>query len=157
MISVNEALKSVLARSHPLPPIPLEVTAAVGRVLAEDITSSVDSPPHDKSLVDGYALRASDVDQPGKQLEVLEEVTAGDLPTREVTSGTATRLMTGVAIPPGADAVVMLEETDSADGKAVSIRRAPPDPGSNIMRQGVSMRRGQTVIEAGSVIVAVSN
>src|SRR5437763_15183071 len=109
MLSVDEALKLVLEQAVPLPPVNKPLMDARDCVLAEDIASDIDSPPHDKSIVDGYALIASEISQPGVELAVLEEVTAGELPTRTVERGTTTRIMTGAPLPPGADAVVMIE------------------------------------------------
>ena len=71
-------------------------------LLAEDVTSAVDSPPFDKSLMDGYAVVSSDR---AEVRQVLEEIGAGSVPRRPVTPGTATRLMTGAPLPEGADAV----------------------------------------------------
>ena len=152
MISVDEALRHVLDHSFPLASTSLELSAALGRTLAADVTSDIDSPPHDKSLVDGYALRTSDLGGANTQFKVLEEVTAGEMPSCKVTSDSVTRIMTGAAIPEGADAVVMLEETEARDAGTVLIRRSALPAGSNIMRRGTSLCRGDTVLEAGATI-----
>ena len=88
---------------------------ALGCTLAEDVASDVDSPPHDKSVVDGYAVVAADLVGGSAEFEILEEVTAGAIPHRAVTPGRATRIMTGAPLPEGADAVVMIERADVAD------------------------------------------
>src|ERR1700719_4482817 len=106
MLSVDEALQLVLARAKPLPAVSTPLDEALGRTLAEEIRSDVDSPPHDKSLVDGYALVAADLAGGQADLEILEEVTAGAVPSRSAARGQATRIMTGAPIPAGADAVV---------------------------------------------------
>src|SRR5688572_13267144 len=125
MLSVDQALKLVLQHTAPRPAVSVGLIDALGQVLAETVTSDIDSPPHDKSQVDGYALRAADVASPSARLRVLEEVTAGMLPTIAVESGTATRIMTGAPIPEGADAVVMVEQTAlDADGH-VCVQAAP--------------------------------
>ena len=152
MISVDEALRHVLDHSFPLPSTSLELSAAVGRTLAADVTSDIDSPPHDKSLVDGYALRTSGLGGANTQFKVLEEVTAGEMPSCKVTNDSVTRIMTGAAIPEGADAVVMLEETEASGTGAVLIRRSAVPAGINIMRRGASLCRGDTVLEAGAAI-----
>ncbi len=84
---------------------------ATGLILAEDVASDVDSPPHDKSIVDGYAVRSADLKEGRAELKVLEEIVAGSVPTRAVTPGTASRIMTGAPMPDGADSVVMIERT----------------------------------------------
>ncbi len=159
MLSVEEALRQVLDHAKARPVEERAVGEVRGLVLAEDVASDVDSPPHDKSVVDGYAVRAADLPQGAAELEVLEEVTAGAVPTREVTRGSATRIMTGAPIPSGADAVVMIEHSrllaGGADGQRVQISGKPPVAGQNIMRRAVSMRRGQIVLTAGRQLRAI--
>ncbi|MCI0360472.1 MAG: molybdopterin molybdotransferase MoeA [Planctomycetaceae bacterium] len=154
MLSVDEALKLVLDHARPLS-WPQSLTIgdgeALGCVLTERVTSDIDSPPHDKSIVDGYALIAADAEEPGRELTVIEEVTAGAVPTRTVERGTATRIMTGAPLPAGADAVVKVEQTTLA-GDRVRIHQSPVKPGQNIMRQGASLKRGQVVLEPGKVL-----
>src|SRR5438445_4837576 len=110
MLSIDEAQKLVLDHAKPKA---AEVAAVgvLGDILAEPIVSDIDSPPHDKSVVDGYAVIAADVAAAGVELVVLEEVTAGAMPTRTVEPGSGTRIMTGAPLPAGADAVVMVEQT----------------------------------------------
>ena len=103
--------------------------------------------------MDGYAVVASDI-VPGVELSILEEVTAGDVPTKPVTSGTATRIMTGAPIPEGADAVVMVERTElvGEDSTTVRIDTDNSQPGQNIMPRGESVRCGDVVLRIGSMI-----
>ncbi|MEX2559554.1 MAG: hypothetical protein WD403_06545, partial [Pirellulales bacterium] len=134
MITVEEALKRVLARARPRPAEITPVADALGLVLAEEVTSDVDSPPHDKSIVDGYAVVAADLAGGEARLEVLEEIVAGAVPTRQVAAGQATRLMTGAPLPPGADAVVMVENAQVLPGpdggvERVLLRAAQVRPG----------------------------
>jgi molybdopterin molybdotransferase len=156
MLSVAEALDLVLQQASTLPPCRVELSAASGRVLAEDVRSDVDSPPHDKSIVDGYAVVAADVRDGKATLSVLEEVVAGDVPRERVVSGTATRIMTGAPIPEGADAVVMVEQTKfSAEAGTsrgigtVVIDGPPVATRQNILPRGVSVRQGDVVLSAG--------
>ena len=117
-------------------------------MLAEDVTSDIDSPPHDKAMVDGYAVIASD----SGPRTVIEEVTAGRIPQRTVTPGTATRIMTGAPVPEGADAVVMVERTETlADGK-VRLLNPPATPAQHIMRKATAMRRGDVVLRRGAEV-----
>src|SRR5829696_6387614 len=103
MISVAEAFEHVKRTTHPGTAARVELNETLGRVLAEDVASDVDSPPHDKALVDGFAVIAQDVAAPGAELRVIELLTAGNVPQKVVTSGTATRIMTGAPVPNGAD------------------------------------------------------
>jgi molybdopterin molybdotransferase len=153
VISVEEALERIRQHAQPRAAHTIRAADALGHVLAADIHSDIDSPPHDKALMDGYAVVASDI-VPGVELTILEEVTAGDVPTKTVTSGTATRIMTGAPIPDGADAVVMVERTELiGDDKAtVRIDADKAQPGQNIMRRGESVRSGDIVLRAGRMI-----
>ena len=168
MIDVTEALSRVMAaargaaRAREVCKTPL--AEALGMVLAEDVASDVDSPPHDRAIVDGYAVRSADfVRRPTSdtvepvELEVIEEVTAGDVPSATVGSGQATRIMTGAPVPEGADAVVMVEETEAfaephtpLGGVRFQVQRVAE--GQNIMPRATSMRRGQVVLSAGAML-----
>jgi molybdopterin molybdotransferase len=154
MLSVDEALRLVLEHSPQLSPAPRAVHNARGFVLAEPIVSDIDSPPFDKSIVDGYAVIAADVQEVGSELDVLEQITAGQMPTRSVERGTATQIMTGAPLPLGADAVVMVEHTQTS-GNRVRINQTPVKVGQNIMRRATSLSRGQVVLQPGKVIRAV--
>ena len=153
MLSVEAALKLVLDHARPLAPQQTDLGAALGRVLAEPIASDIDSPPYDKSIVDGYAIVAADSEAHGAELTVIEEVTAGALPAKTVAPGTTTRIMTGAPLPAGANAVVMLEQTTLAGDR---VRIGPSvKPGQNIMRRGTSLTRGQVVLQPGKVLRAI--
>ncbi len=151
MLSVAEALSRVLEHATAKPPSDVALADALGLVLAEDIVSDIDSPQHDKSMVDGYAINSADLKAGRAQLEVLEEVTAGSLPTRSVTSGHGTRIMTGAPIPAGADAVVMIELT-KLNGSLVEIKDNHFQRGQNILPCGKSLRRGDVVLQRGALI-----
>jgi molybdopterin molybdotransferase len=153
MLSVAEAQAIVVQHAHPLPPQALPLTPAVlGLVLAEDVVSDLDMPPYNKALMDGFAVRSSDLPEGRATLTVIEEVTAGRTPQRTVGTGQATRIMTGAPLPAGADAVVMNERTQLLDGQRVQIDDKPPRPGQNILFQGREMRRGDVVLAAGAVL-----
>jgi molybdopterin molybdotransferase len=128
---------------------------ALGKTAGADVASDVDSPPYDKSLVDGYAVLAADVQDAPVELQVVEEVMAGQVPQRSVTTGTAIRIMTGAPIPSGADAVVMVEDTRRVDDSHVKVTVDRLESGQSIMRQGVSMKREQVVLRRGTPIRAV--
>lgn len=157
MLSVDEALKRVLAEAVGRPSIECPLRDALGLVLAEDVTSDVDSPPHDKSLVDGYAVVAADLAGGSVELAVLEEVTAGAVPHRAVARGASVRVMTGAPIPEGADAVVMIERSELVAEDPNRVRLSVPKvaSGQNIMRRATSMARGDVVLAAGAELRAI--
>jgi len=115
-----------------------------GRVLAEDLTADRDAPPFDRSMRDGYAVRAADL--PGT-LAVIGEVRAGSLFHGSVGEREAVEIMTGAPVPAGADAVVMVEHSDRRDG-SVEIGRGA-ETGQNICKQGSEARAGDVVLRAG--------
>lgn len=151
MIEIEEALRLVLSRSRARPTVSLPNQLAVGRVLAEDIRSDVDSPPHDKSLVDGFAVRLEDA-RAGEPLRILELVVAGQQPTQPLSERTATQIMTGAPVPVGTQAVVMVEQTEAIDETTVRIVNADPKPGQGIMPRATSFSRNEIVLKRGHVI-----
>lgn len=157
MLSVDEALAAIEQAARPKAAASQPVAECLALVLAEDVASDVDSPPHDKSIVDGYAVTAADLAGGEACLTVLEEVVAGKLPTRRVERGTATRIMTGAPLPDGAEAVVMVEQTEfAADAGGalgqVKIRTPKFTAGQNIMRRAASLRQGDVVLRAGHLL-----
>jgi molybdopterin molybdotransferase len=148
MITVEEALRLVLENVGPIAPRDVAPADALGCILAEAVRSDVDSPPYDKSIVDGYAIRSADLKDGAAELRVVEEVTAGRLPQLSVEPGTATRIMTGAPIPVGADMVVMVEKTRQPTPETVHIGGVRAAVGANVARRGVSMRSGETVLPA---------
>jgi putative molybdopterin biosynthesis protein len=140
----------------PLPSERVTLGSALGRVLATDIAAPVDVPGFDRSGVDGFALRASDIigasDAAPCRLRLNHEVIAcGHAPTVEVATGTATAVATGGMVPRGADAVVMIEHTDlleQAAAPVIEVRRAAA-PGQFIAYAGSDIARGETVLRQG--------
>jgi molybdopterin molybdotransferase len=155
MLSVAEALEQILAQATPREPVVRPAASALGLVLAENVTSDVDSPPHDKSIVDGYAVIASDLVDGGAELIVIEEVAAGALPSRALTPGTATHIMTGAPVPEGADAVVMVEKSRRVAHDRIDLRDERITAGQNIARRASSMSRGQTVLARGKLLRSI--
>ncbi len=130
---------------------------AMGRVLAEDIAAMVDVPSFDRSNYDGYAVRAADTygaqEEEPRQLELLEEVLAtGVVPTQEVAPGTAITIATGGMLPRGADAVVMVEYTET-DGNALTITKAVT-PGFGVSFAGSDVTGGETVLRRGQLLTS---
>jgi molybdopterin molybdotransferase len=151
MLSIAEALELVLANTDRKPATRVGAAEALGLSLAEDVASDIDSPPHDKAMVDGYAVQAADLASGSADLSILEEVTAGAEPTKTVARGSCTRIMTGAPLPAGADAVVMIERSQLLDAQHVRISDRVKAR-QNIMPRGDSMRAGEVVLRAGHEI-----
>jgi molybdopterin molybdotransferase len=147
LLQVDEALQRILAAIQPLGTEEAAVTDAAGRVLREDVVAGADVPFADNSAMDGYALRSEDTTAAPARLAVLGDLPAGSYSNRALEPGTALRIMTGAAIPPGADAVAQVEITDGG-GDAVTIRREVPK-GANIRRRGEDMRAGELILRDG--------
>ena len=148
MLSVTQAFDKLLATVKPLNVVSLPLSDLLGLTLAEDVSAIGDSPPFDKSLMDGFAVRAADVASGFASLKVIEVVTAGQVPSKSVGPGEATQIMTGAPIPEGADLVVKIEET-LPDIHSVHITTKSIAPGTNIIRRGTSVRAGDVVLKAG--------
>lgn len=154
MIEISFALELIKQNVRPLPSERVSLLNAAGRTLSADVVSDVDSPPHDKSLMDGFAVRAVDAAISGAKLSIIETVLAGQSPSLPLTAGTATRIMTGAPLPVGGDAVVILESTDfdpNQPSGSVTIYEGV-SLGKHIMRKADSMRSGETVLQAGTLI-----
>jgi molybdopterin molybdotransferase len=149
MLTIEEALEFVARYTAPLDPRKVPLTDAAGLVLAEDVVSEFNSPPYNKAVMDGYAVRSGDR-QPERR--VLEEIGAGTVPRHPVTPGTATRIMTGAPLPEGADAVVAIEKSEMVGATTVRLHQVDPSPGQHVMPLGASMRAGDVVLRAGAVM-----
>jgi molybdopterin molybdotransferase len=130
---------------------------ANGRVLARDVVADGDVPPFTRAGMDGYAVRAQDTagatrERP-KTLTWIEKVFTGQMPARAVGALQCTEIATGAPMPDGADAVVMVEETDADDAGQVRIFAAV-EPRQNTGRQGADIQRGQTILRAGEELNA---
>jgi gephyrin len=147
-ITVDEALRRVLAATPVLPPARVALTAAAGLVLAEPLVAAEDLPPFPAATMDGFAVVAGD--GPGWRQLVGEQL-AGYIVNVTVQSGTVARITTGAPVPAGANAVVMVEHTREDDGR-VEIQQERVGVGENIRPVGVDMARGQLVLPAGTVI-----
>ena len=127
---------------------------ANGRAAAADVESTRDVPPFSRAGMDGYAVIADDTFGASryepKTLRVIEKVYTGQMPTRQLTPGTAVEIATGAPMPAGADAVVMVEETERV-GEKVRIQ-TPVYPRQNVGRQGADIVIGQTVIRDGDIL-----
>ena len=148
LMPVDDALARVLAslEGYRQPIVSLDLLPALGRVLAEDVISPIAVPGEDNSAMDGYALRAADATG---TLAVSQRIPAGTIGS-ELAAGTAARIFTGAAIPPGADAVVMQENCE-ASGGSVTISGSV-SAGQNIRPRGQDITVGDIVLHAGRVL-----
>ena len=156
MISVADAIEIVLAQINQLPAEKVGLAEARNRILAEDVVADSDLPPFDRSQMDGYAIRATDVDNAPVSLRIAGESAAGRGWHHELSEGTAVRIMTGAPVPAGADSVQQVELTrEIADGTEVEILH-PVVKGRSIVARGSEIRAGQIVLRAGEVIDAAA-
>lgn len=162
MISVQEAQQRILSNFKPLETEIVPLNSALGRVLTQSIDSEMDLPLFDNSAVDGFAVQAADIASAGKNtpitLKVVADVPAGSVTGTRISQGQAARIMTGAPIPDGADAVVMVEDTDASrqpvGGSApdrVQVFTAIGD-GGNIRRLGSDILRGQGIFSVGDIL-----
>ena len=154
MIQVQEALDKILTKIQfkGVEKIPLD--QALGRVMAEDVVSRINNPPLDNSAMDGYALIAGDIqsatpENPVK-LEMVEEIAAGYTAKGTLKPGQTMRIMTGAPIPPGADAVLMQEDTQKDGDSILCLDRA--DVEENIRRAGEDIKIGESVLKKGTTL-----
>lgn len=156
LIPLAEAREHVLARCAPRAPLAVPLVEALGCVLAGAITAREPVPPWANSAMDGYAVRSADVVGAAAatpvSLPVVATVAAGAAADTEVGPGQAVRIMTGAPMPPGADAVVMVERTRGGpDATVVEVLEAV-EPGRNVRTAGSDIAPGQVVAEVGTVL-----
>jgi molybdopterin molybdotransferase len=147
IIPVEDALAIVHAVVRPLPDERVATVDADGRILAEDLVSPEDVPPFRASTVDGFAVRSDDS---SPERTVIQEITAGVTGRLMVEPGTAARIMTGAPLPEGADAVIMIEDTEQAPGKVV-LHKAVRQ-GENIRPVGIDVARDDVVLRRGTAL-----
>lgn len=163
LLNVDVAVGQVLTQIAPLPAEEISITQALGRTLAHTIQSEINLPPFANSSMDGYALRAADLTQASQDhpanLRVVMDIPAGSSPSQTVNPGEAARIMTGAPLPPGADAVVPVEDSDNqwqaGDDvplpETVRIFRRVKS-GDYIRPAGEDIATGQTVLQAGTTL-----
>jgi molybdopterin molybdotransferase len=155
LLPLDEALARLLAFATPaLSPESVPVGDADGRVLAQNVVSTLHVPPHDNSYMDGYAVRCADIAGSGVQLCVSQRIPAGSVGA-PLQAGTVARIFTGAPVPEGADAVVM-QENCQAVSTGEGAEQLPqvqintrPAPGQNIRRAGEDVARGDVVLSRG--------
>ncbi|PQV50902.1 gephyrin-like molybdotransferase Glp [Paraburkholderia sp. BL21I4N1] len=149
MLATAEALATLLSAASPIDGVEsIPTLDALNRVLSADVTSPLDVPPMHTSSMDGYAIRVADLaDARNQRLPVSQRIPAGHAP-EALKPGTAARIFTGATVPPGADAIVMQEQTEAA-GDEVTILHSP-QPGEWITAQGADIRSGSVILPAGT-------
>jgi molybdenum cofactor synthesis domain-containing protein len=155
-IPMEEALALVTRAALPIARTErISLWQANGRVAAETIVAAADVPPFDRAAMDGYAVIAEDTFGAGRSepkiLRSIETVYTGQMPTRAIASGECMEIATGAPIPDGANAVVMVEETEKEAGGNVRIM-APVHPRQNVGRRGGDLSTGDVVLQSGDLI-----
>jgi molybdenum cofactor synthesis domain-containing protein len=147
IIEPEEATRLIMENVGVLGTEEVALAAAIDRVLAEDVYSTLDMPPFDTTAVDGYALLVQDG---ANQRRIIGEQTAGRVTDVPVASGTAMRIMTGAPMPPGADSVIMVEFTSEQDGM-LNVDFAP-GAGDNVRPKAQDLHVGQLILKAGTLL-----
>jgi molybdopterin molybdotransferase len=153
LLDIEVARQAVLDRVRPLPAEDVELDGALGRVLADDVTSAEAIPPFDNSAMDGFAVRAADTRVASRDapvtLHVIDESRAGAPANSRAGPGEAIAISTGAAMPAGCDAVVRVEDTQPRDG-AIAVFGAV-DAGHDVRRAGDDVKAGEVVLRRGAV------
>lgn len=147
LTTISDAINKIFENLPHLNDEVINIEHALGRVLSQDIISNINMPPFDKSAVDGYAVLIEDT--PGN-LHIKETVQAGSVPKQDLSKGEATLIMTGAPIPTGTEAVVMREYTKEEKEYVEILKKAKPK--DNIAYMGEDIKKGDVVIEKGTII-----
>ena len=154
MISVEEALKTILVNFRPLGLEIINILEARGRVIGEDVFAPRNIPSANNSARDGYALRCADIKDASREkpvkLKIIEDIPAGTLAVKKIKKGEAARIMTGAVLPEGADSVVHQEDT-MKEGKTVIVYTSA-EKSENIRFAGEDVRTGDLVVKKGSAL-----
>lgn len=156
MISVAEAIQIVRQQTGVLPAERVELPLALGRVLAQDVVADSDLPPFNRSQMDGYAVRAGDVQYAPVLLRIVGESAAGRGWHNQLEEGQAVRIMTGAPVPEGADSVQQVELThELKDGTVVELLESV-ETGKHIVPRGAEIKAGEIVANTGTTINAAT-
>jgi molybdopterin molybdotransferase len=155
LLGLEEGMRIIMDAVHPIERTErVGLLEAVGRVLAEEMTAGMDVPPFARAAMDGYAVRAEDTFGAGnfspKLLELIEVIHAGESASKEVRLGTCIQVATGSPMPPGADAVVMVEDTELDDAKVKVYK--PVYPHQNASPLGEDIKQGSLVLSPGMLL-----
>ncbi len=147
MVSFEEALKIIDREAFVLDTEQLLLHDSCGRVLAEDVISDTDMPPFNKSAMDGFACRRSDL---GSRLEIIETLRAGDIPRKRIGNKQCSRIMTGARVPEGADCVVMVEHTEPEGENHIRFTGTKTE--DNIAARGEDLKKGDVALPGGTLL-----
>jgi molybdopterin molybdotransferase len=155
-VKTPEEVRNLLRETaRPLQSEDVNINDALDRILADDVLSSVDLPGFERSTMDGYAVRAKDTFGASQgspaYLKLNGEVKMGESATQKISTGEAVRVSTGSMMPPGADAVVMVEYTDFLDDQTIEVTRSVA-PGENTVRKDDDLHSGDRILSKGHVI-----
>ncbi|MDO8263257.1 MAG: molybdopterin molybdotransferase MoeA [Gallionella sp.] len=174
-LQVSEAQRVVLESVTTFSAEQVKLEQSLGRVLAEEVCANRDLPPCDISAMDGYALRSADLAGIPATLKIIEDIKAGDMPSKTLAPGQCARIMTGAPMPQGSDAVIRVEDTEEVSAEALSPNSLPQagergeaslrefivdavqinqavQPGNDIRRLGENMFNGEVVLTPGTEI-----
>ena len=150
LIKIEKAKRIIFEKINPLKIIEVDLNEAEGFCLAEEIFADRDLPPTDRSAMDGFAVRTADIINCPKQLKLIGETAAGSDERPLVELNTCVRILTGAVLPPGADTVVKVEDTEE-DGDCVIILETAKI-GLNIRKQGEEVKKGKMVIKSRKIL-----
>lgn len=150
MISIEEAIKIIKSEIISLESETCDLTKCCGRILAEDIFADTDLPPFNRSQMDGFAVKSEDIKNAPRELKIIGESVAGKRFEGEMQSGETVRIMTGAALPSGADSVQRVELTKSKD-EFVEVFE-PAKLGQFIVNRGSEIKKSEKVFEQGEMI-----
>ena len=155
LIQLDEALRLVRERSEPIDRTEeIPIGDSVGRVAAKDVVSRISVPPFARAAMDGYAVRAKDTYRATKtsptRMRVVEQIFAGNVAKDSISKEESSEIATGAMLPKGADAVVMVEDTELEKGEVVFT--TPVHPGQNVSRKGEDMTPGTKVLAKGELL-----
>jgi len=148
MISVDEALANIFDNTDILGEEHADLQSVYGKVLAEDVRSDIDIPPFHKAAMDGYAVLSRDLARLPVELTLIGNLPAGTFSSEVVRTGTCMKIMTGAPVPEGADAVVMVEDTERVSESLIRFKKGVLS-GENVCRMGEDVRIGETVLHRG--------
>jgi len=149
-IDFDDALKRIEELFEPLEVTQIPLEESLGMVLAEDVICHEGHPPFDRSAMDGFAVRASDVKEPGTKLKLTTTLKAGDSDKVKIEQGTCMAVMTGAPIPQGADSVVIQEDTEEKEGEIIF--KKPAKKGANIRFAGEDIKAGEIACKQGTLL-----
>ncbi len=154
MISLDEARQHVLDRVEVLPTVTVPLADCAGMVLASDLVATESVPPFANTAMDGFAVVAADTIGAPLTLDVVGTIAAGAASYPTVSSGEAARIMTGAPMPPGADAVVMVERATYDEAASTVEVEIEVEPGNHVRRAGEDVQPGDLIFKAGTLLRA---